>query len=199
MPKKMKNAYEMTLNDDNTLSPIMKSQPVMFSGQTSNVGATRTSVRSSSAALDAAIEHEIRMGTLDPNMDKKAMRRIISNRYAAKKSHDKMINKMHELEKNRKDLENTIATLQPQIEHESQLLSHLRIENQLLAQQLHFHIDLNHKKEAQIAEKTMERQWLRGLLNMQVQQQPGNGGTDVFDLQDFDPNNFPYVSKSQPY
>lgn len=33
------------------------------------------------------------------------LRRIISNRYAAKKSHDKMINRMNELEKNRKDLE----------------------------------------------------------------------------------------------
>lgn len=75
MAKKMKNAYELTLNHDNTLSPTMKSQPIMFSGQTSNVGAMPMAARSSSAALDAAIEHEIRMGTLDPNMDKKAMRR----------------------------------------------------------------------------------------------------------------------------
>ncbi|KAI3749857.1 hypothetical protein L2E82_20474 [Cichorium intybus] len=194
MAKEMKNTYQLTPNGDNTRSPIMESGPISL-GHSTKVG-TRSSI---SAALDAAIEREIRMGKLDPNMDKKSMRRIISNRYAAKKSHDKQVNKMTELETNRKKLEDIITTLQPQIEHERQLLSRLRIENEMLARQLQIRIDSNNMKSAQIAEKEKERQWLKGLLSMQVQQQPENEGTDVFDLLEFDPNNFSYVCKPRSY
>lgn len=55
---------------------MVQSQPLL-SDQPSNadailpVGAKSMSI----AALDAAIEYELRMGTLDPNMDRKHMRR----------------------------------------------------------------------------------------------------------------------------
>ncbi|KAL4558390.1 hypothetical protein LXL04_036590 [Taraxacum kok-saghyz] len=194
--KKSKLDYNFGTEGSNSSNTILIQS--MYTGQSSNskVGSMAVGARSSStAALDAAIEYEIRMGTIDPNMDKKSMRRIISNRYAAKKSHEKKVNKLIELENNRKHLEKTIAALHPLIEYESQLLSRLRIENENLTHQLQIHMDLQNKKEAQIAEKTMERQFLTGIMNMQVQQQPDiiNGGTDpVFDPLDFDPNHFPY-------
>ncbi|KAI3806284.1 hypothetical protein L1987_22183 [Smallanthus sonchifolius] len=119
------------------------------------------------AALDAAIEHEIRMGTLDPNMDKKQMRRIISNRYAAKKAHDRKVNKMVGLENNQKDLEDTIATLRPKIEHEHQLKAHLSLEKAMLVQRLQIYTDLNNLKEAEVYKNTLEREWLMEIFRMQ--------------------------------
>ncbi|KAI3678530.1 hypothetical protein L6452_37826 [Arctium lappa] len=159
------------------MSPVVQSSSLdsLQSGQASNVCEIQLGAKTNiSATIDATIEHEIRMGTLDPNMDRKSMRRIISNRIAAKKSHEKKMNKVAELEKNRINLEGTVATLHTQIEHEQQLQSRLRVENEMMTQQFRIYVDLNDLKAAQIAEKTMEEQALRELLNMQLQNQRDN-------------------------
>ncbi|KAI3678529.1 hypothetical protein L6452_37825 [Arctium lappa] len=166
----MENAYKLTpyaaepTHGYYTISPTIQLPPLL-SAQTDD-GPMLIGAMGSFPNLDAAIEHEMRMGTIDPSMDKKSMRRLISNRYAAKKSHVRKANRMDELEQNRRDLEDAIAILQPQIENERQFKSHLMIENEMLTKQLQIRIDLENLKQAQIAEKTKERQLLRGLLNM---------------------------------
>ncbi|MFS7964730.1 putative transcription factor bZIP family [Helianthus anomalus] len=135
--------------------------------QVSNAHTPHTGSKSMSiAALDAAIEYEIRMGTLDPNMDKKHMRRIISNRYAAKKAHDKKINKIVGLENHHKELENTIATLRPKVEQEQHFKSHLRVEKEMLVQRLQITTEMSKQKDAEFSMYTMERGWLMGMLGM---------------------------------
>ncbi|KAK9065952.1 hypothetical protein SSX86_015354 [Deinandra increscens subsp. villosa] len=172
----MTTPYEQTLDGNGNSSPTVDEPSPLPPTQVSNVCSSSTAGAKSMsiAALDAAIEHEIRMGRLDPNMDKKHMRRIISNRYAAKKAHDRKVNKMIELENSKKDLEDTIAILRPRIEQEQQLKSHLSHENAILVKQLQIHADLNKLKDEQIYKNTMERERLKGLLGMHPPPPPYN-------------------------
>ncbi|GKB84721.1 hypothetical protein Tco_0956993, partial [Tanacetum coccineum] len=102
MAREITHTYESEFTPTNQ---VIQSPPL--SGHTSsNFGGIPMGAKSKSiATLDAAIEYELQMGTLDPNMDKKHMRRVISNRYAAKKSYERKANKMVVLEQNLKALE----------------------------------------------------------------------------------------------
>ncbi|XP_055831111.1 transcription factor VIP1-like [Solanum dulcamara] len=86
--------------------------------------------------LKEAMNNELKYGQVDPNVDLKKLKRIMSNRLSAQRSRIKKIEYTAELEKKVKDLQDTIAWAGSEIENMKDNKKKLLMENDMLQAQL---------------------------------------------------------------
>ncbi|CAL5353183.1 unnamed protein product [Camellia sinensis] len=86
---------------------------------------------------EQGIDYEMKWGRIvDPNMDTKRLRRILSNRISAQKTRMRKAQYAKDLEKAMKDLQADIAVLNPRIESETENYKLLQMENGTLKQKM---------------------------------------------------------------
>ncbi|KAL5748139.1 hypothetical protein ACOSQ2_025436 [Xanthoceras sorbifolium] len=139
---------------------------------TSNTGIINREITLSPSLCDQALaDVKFRMGRVDPNMDQKKLRRIISNRYSAQKSRMKRQQYVIGLQRRTKALEAQIAVLRPQFSVEKDQNQSLQIENKSLNQRMAECTDDTVTKDAEIGKNEEETIRLRQ-FNMQEQWMP---------------------------
>ncbi|KAH7836807.1 hypothetical protein Vadar_005941 [Vaccinium darrowii] len=83
------------------------------------------------------IDYEMKLGRIvDPKVDDKKIRRIISNRISAQKSRTRKAQYLHDMERKKKDLEVEVAMLAPRIPSEQEKQKQLQLENHFLKQRI---------------------------------------------------------------
>ncbi|KAK2982716.1 hypothetical protein RJ640_025132 [Escallonia rubra] len=127
-----------------------------------------------SGTLEQAIEYELKYGQrkLNPNMEPKKLRRLISNRLSAQRSRMKKTQHMYDMEKKLGDLQAMIAVMGPQISTHISLQAKLRTENGLISQKLDTLAKKSYKNDVEIEVKKAEMKRLKELqicLNKQEQ------------------------------
>ncbi|KDP45769.1 hypothetical protein JCGZ_17376 [Jatropha curcas] len=100
---------------------------------------------------------------LDPNMDPKKLKRIISNRVSAQKSRMKKLHYVTEMERKAKALENKIAVLHPQVMMYRNQQHLLQMEQKRLSQEMSARATTKILKDAEIEENKAEVNRLRQL------------------------------------
>ncbi|KAK4412554.1 Basic leucine zipper 6 [Sesamum alatum] len=110
-----------------------------------------------SQSLDKAIEYELKHGRrLDPNMDKKKLRRTISNRLSAQRSRIKKAQYISKMEKMVNDLEELISVLTPQIESYKEKRKQLLLQNDSLQNLVELHSNEAKLREIELEQKRVE-------------------------------------------
>ncbi|XP_004242552.1 basic leucine zipper 61-like [Solanum lycopersicum] len=117
--------------------------------------------------LEEAMNSELKHGQVDPNVDWKKMKRIMSNRLSAQRSRNKKMEYTAELEKKVKELENTIAWAGSEIENAKYNKKKLMLENEMLQQQLDIVIHKSNSSIAQTEELKLELETLKELAKSQ--------------------------------
>eukprot|EP00257_Ricinus_communis_P015166 XP_015573025.1 basic leucine zipper 34-like isoform X2 [Ricinus communis] len=107
---------------------------------------------------------------LDPNMDPKKLKRIISNRVSAQKSRMKKLQYVTEMERKAKALEVEIAVLRPQVVRFKNQQHLLQMEQKKLNQEVSGRANNKSLKDAEIEENKAEVNRLRQLHLAQQQQ-----------------------------
>ncbi|CAL5386383.1 unnamed protein product [Camellia sinensis] len=91
---------------------------------------------------ELGIDHEMKSGrNLDPNMDPKKMKRILSNRISAQKSRLRKLIYINDMEKKAKDLQAEIQGLNPRIESEKDQNKFLQMENGIMNEKMSVYED----------------------------------------------------------
>ncbi|XP_015165679.1 transcription factor VIP1-like [Solanum tuberosum] len=106
--------------------------------------------------LEEAMNFELKHGHVDPNVDLKKLRRIMSNRLSAQRSRIRKIEYTAELEKKVKELEDTIAWAGSEIENVKDNKKKLMLENEMLQAQLDIVTDKSNLRIAQTQELKLE-------------------------------------------
>ncbi|KAL0419228.1 UNVERIFIED_CONTAM: Basic leucine zipper 6 [Sesamum radiatum] len=115
-------------------------------------------------SLDKAIEYELKHGRrLDPNMDKKKLRRTISNRLSAQRSRIKKAQYINKMEKMVTDLEELISVLTPQIESYKEKRKQLLLQNDSLQTLVELHLNDAKLREFELEQKRVEVRMLKDL------------------------------------
>ncbi|KAJ8559462.1 hypothetical protein K7X08_003520 [Anisodus acutangulus] len=114
-------------------------------------------------ALDEAMDFELKHVNIDPNVDLKKLRRTISNRLSAQRARNKRVDYIAELEKKVKNLEGRIAFDTPEIENEKDKYKMLKLEGQMLREQLDSVTDKSKLLTVEIEENKLELRRLKGL------------------------------------
>ncbi|KAL1545034.1 hypothetical protein AAHA92_21806 [Salvia divinorum] len=139
--------------------------------------------RKATVNLDKAIEYELKHGRkLDPKMDRKKLRRTVSNRLSAQRSRVKKAQHIHEMESRVTELEDTITVLRLRVERFKEKRRLLQLQNEALERlaQIRLH-EANHAQmvlEKSKAELARLKEVEKGLLKeLHIQ-------SNTFDYQD---------------
>ncbi|XP_060197371.1 basic leucine zipper 34-like [Lycium barbarum] len=114
-------------------------------------------------SLDEAIDFELKHGYVDPDMDLKKLRRIISNRLSAQRTYIKRNEYIVELEKKVKDLEDKLAIMTPEMENVKGRNKMLRLEAKMLQEQLDISTNIYELRTEQMEEMKLELRRLKEL------------------------------------
>ncbi|KAA8549441.1 hypothetical protein F0562_001086 [Nyssa sinensis] len=121
-----------------------------------------------SIKTDQSINFETKWGhKIDPNMDPKKLRRIISNRNSAQKSRMKKFQYVNDMEKKVKDLQVEVAVLSPLVAYEKHHAKLLQMENDILQQNLNSFIERSKLAFALMEEIKAEMKMLKELQMIQ--------------------------------
>ncbi|XVE58995.1 hypothetical protein DITRI_Ditri05aG0008700 [Diplodiscus trichospermus] len=107
---------------------------------------------------------------LDPNMDPKKLKRVMSNRLSAQKSRVKKLQHVYDMERKAEHLETVIALLSPQVAQEKEKKYLLQMEQNNLKQRINACANRKMIVDAEIEEKRAEISRLRQLYAFQQQQ-----------------------------
>ncbi|KAJ8543590.1 hypothetical protein K7X08_006113 [Anisodus acutangulus] len=113
--------------------------------------------------LDEAMDFELKHVNVDPNVDVKKLRRTISNRLSAQRARNKRAECIAELEKKVKSLEGRIAFDAPEIENEKDKYKMLKLEGNMLREQLDSVTDRAKLLTVEIEENKLELRRLKEL------------------------------------
>ncbi|KAG6436768.1 hypothetical protein SASPL_101670 [Salvia splendens] len=109
--------------------------------------------RKATLNLDKAIEHELQHGRkLDPKMDRKKLRRTVSNRLSAQRSRVKKAEHIHEMERRATDLEDTITVLKIRVERFKEKKRLLQLQNEALERLMQIRLH-----EANVAQSVVDK------------------------------------------
>ncbi|KAL0458681.1 UNVERIFIED_CONTAM: hypothetical protein Slati_0495300 [Sesamum latifolium] len=131
-------------------------------------------------SLDKAIEYELKHGRrLDPNMDKKKLRRTISNRLSAQRSRIKKAQYINKMEKMVTDLEELISVLIPQIESYKEKRKQLLLQNDSLQNLVELHLNEAKLREFELEQKRVEVFMLKdlGKTSNKINEDHSNSGS----------------------
>ncbi|KAG8372636.1 hypothetical protein BUALT_Bualt12G0087300 [Buddleja alternifolia] len=116
----------------------------------------------STLTLEKAIEYELNHGCkLDPNMDKKKLRRTISNRLSAQRSRMKKSQYIDNMEKRVNDLQELISFLTPQVESYKEKQKLLMLENNALQKLVEIRSNESKLHELELEKKKNELYMLK--------------------------------------
>ncbi|XP_057764431.1 basic leucine zipper 2 [Salvia miltiorrhiza] len=126
--------------------------------ESSNNKATSTfdapaETRKATLNLDKAIEYELKHGRkLDPRMDRKKLRRTVSNRLSAQRSRVKKAQYIHDMERRVTELEDTITVLTLRVERFKEKRRLLQLQNEALERLVQIRLN-----EANLAQMVLEK------------------------------------------
>ncbi|KAL6547347.1 hypothetical protein OROMI_023068 [Orobanche minor] len=116
--------------------------------------------------LDKAVEYEIKHGCkLDPNMDRRKLRRTISNRLSAQRSRIRKAQYINDMEKMVNDLEELISHLTPRMQSYQEKRRLLLLQNDSLQKLMEFRMNESKLSEIELEQKRAEVSRLKELEN----------------------------------
>ncbi|KAH6825846.1 hypothetical protein C2S53_018210 [Perilla frutescens var. hirtella] len=128
------------VESDNNINPItneieLMKLPLLFSSQIQPTAffLPPPETRSATINLDKAIEFELKHGRkLDPQMDRKKLRRTVSNRISAQKSRLRKAQYIHDMERKVNELEETLTFLEEKSARWLEKRRLLKVQNETL-------------------------------------------------------------------
>ncbi|KAL6493359.1 hypothetical protein OROGR_032493 [Orobanche gracilis] len=125
-----------------------------------------TQTQGVSFTLDKAVEYELKHGSkLDPNMDRRKLRRTISNRLSAQRSRIRKAQYINGMEKMVNDLEELISYLTPRMQSYQEKRRLLLLQNDSLQKLMEFRMNESKLSEIEVEQKRAELSRLKELEN----------------------------------
>ncbi|PIN09629.1 hypothetical protein CDL12_17785 [Handroanthus impetiginosus] len=147
------------------LAPPHKSSSLPMLGQLSNPKITVT--------LDEAIKYGLNRKS-DPNMDKKKLRRTISNRLSAQRSRMKKAQYINDMEKMVNDLEDMISALTSQLKNYKEKWKLLLIQNDSLQKLIEIYSNESKLRAMELEQKQIQVNNLKELEKITVNKNINN-------------------------